>query len=219
MKGTDEHLPEHFAARAVDWPTFVISGGFLVAFVVAAIVNIDALSNIVDSAYATSTRLFGAYWQALLLATFGIGLYIAVSPSGRPRLGSLQEPEISTFKWFAIIMCTLLAGGGVFFAAAEPMAHFVAPPPVFNVEPSSVDAVYPALAQSYMHWGFLAWATLGSLTTIVFMHLHYSKGLPLKPRTLLYPVFGDRVIRGWYGGIIDAACVLAVVAGLSLIHI
>ena len=38
MKGTDEHLPEHFAARAVDWPTFVISGGFLVAFVVAAIV-------------------------------------------------------------------------------------------------------------------------------------------------------------------------------------
>ncbi len=64
-----------------------------------------------------------------------------------------------------------------------------------------------------MHWGFLAWAILGSLTTIVFMHLHYDKGLPLKPRTLLYPIFGERVIHGWFGGVIDAACVLAVVAG------
>jgi choline-glycine betaine transporter len=213
MKETAEHLPEHFAARAVDWPTFIISGGFLVAFVVAAIVNIEYLSDIVNSAYAASTRLFGAYWQALLLATFGLGLYIAISPSGTPRLGNLRRPEISTFKWFAIIMCTLLAGGGVFFAAAEPMAHFVAPPPVFGVAASSPEAVYPALAQSYMHWGFLAWAILGSLTTIVFMHLHYHKGLPLKPRILLYPVFGDRAIRGWYGGLIDAACVLAVVAG------
>ena len=210
---TTEHQPEHFSAGAVDWPTFIISGGFLVAFVVAAIVNIDYLSELVNSAYANSARLFGAYWQVLLLATFGIGLYVALSSSGRPRLGNRSQPEITTFKWFAIIMCTLLAGGGVFFAAAEPMAHFVAPPPAFDVAASSPAAVYPALAQSYMHWGFLAWAILGSLTTIVFMHLHYNKGLPLKPRTLLYPVFGERAVRGWYGGIIDAACVLAVVAG------
>ena len=64
-----------------------------------------------------------------------------------------------------------------------------------------------------MHWGFLSWAILGSLTTIVLMHLHYDKGLPLKPRTLLYPIFGDRAINGWLGSVADAACVIAVVAG------
>ncbi|NNC76854.1 MAG: BCCT family transporter [Woeseiaceae bacterium] len=207
------HKPEQFSAKAIDWPTFIISGGFLVAFVVAAIVDIDALSNVVNTAFATSTRLFGAYWQVLLLSTFLIGLYVAFSSAGTARLGNLESPEISTFKWFAIIMCTLLAGGGVFFAAAEPMAHFTSPPPMYDVAAQTPDAVFPALAQSYMHWGFLAWAILGSLTTIVFMHLHYDKGLPLKPRTLLYPVFGERAIRGWIGGAVDAACVVAVVAG------
>lgn len=36
-----EHRPESFSARAIDWPTLIVSGGFLVAFVVAAIVDID----------------------------------------------------------------------------------------------------------------------------------------------------------------------------------
>jgi glycine betaine transporter len=209
----DGHRPDKFAANAVDWPTLLISGGFMIAFTIAAVVNIDGLAGNVNSAYAISVRIFGAYWQVLLIATFCIGLFIALSRAGRARLGNLSTPEISTFKWFAIIMCTLLAGGGVFFAAAEPMAHFLAPPPLFDVEAASPAAVYPALSQSYMHWGFLAWATLGGLATIVYMHLHYKKGLPLKPRTLLYPVFGERVIHGWIGGLVDAACVIAVVAG------
>lgn len=208
-----EHKPERFSARAIDWPTLIISGGFLLAFVIAAIINIDSLSAAVNTAYSTSVRLFGAYWQVLLLTTFLVGLYVAMSGSGNARLGNLAKPEMSTFKWFAIIMCTLLAGGGVFFAAAEPMAHFTAPPPLFDVAAETRAATFPALAQSYMHWGFLAWAILGSLTTIVFMHLHYDKGLPLKPRTLLYPVFGERALHGWFGGLVDAACVVAVVAG------
>lgn len=42
---------------------------------------------------------------------------------------------------------------------------------------------------------------------------HYSQGQPLQPRTLLYPVLGERVVRGRLGGVVDAACVIAVVAG------
>ena len=64
-----------------------------------------------------------------------------------------------------------------------------------------------------MHWGFLAWAILGSLTTVMLMHYHYDKGLPLAPRTLLYPIFGDRAINGPIGTIADASCIIAVVAG------
>ncbi|MGI9235058.1 MAG: BCCT family transporter [Woeseiaceae bacterium] len=213
MTNKNEHRPDKFAAKAVDWPTFAISGGFMIAFAIAALVNIDALAGQVNSAYAVSARVFGAYWQVLLIASFCIGLFIGLSRTGLARLGNLDAPEMSTFKWFAIIMCTLLASGGVFFAAAEPMAHFMAPPPLFGVEAATPEAVYPALAQSSMHWGFLAWAILGGLSTIVYMHLHYDKGLPLKPRTLLYPIFGERVVHGWFGGLIDAACVIAVVAG------
>ncbi len=210
---TDENTTDRIDALGIDWLTFILSGGFLVLFVLTALIDIDSLSATVNIAFAWSTRLFGGYWQLLLLSTFIIGLVLAVAPTGKVRLGGLDKPEISAFKWVSMILCTLLAGGGVFFAAAEPMSHFVAPPPLFDAAPGTVDAVYPALAQSFLHWGFLAWAILGALTTIMLMHYHYEKGLPMAPRTLLYPVFGDRAINSWLGSVVDAACVISVVAG------
>ena len=200
----------------VDMPVFLISGGVLALFAVFALYDIELVSGWVNTAFATSTKLFGAYWQVLLLLTFVIGLFLAVGRTGAVVLGGIKTPEISTFQWISIIMCTLLAGGGVFWAAAEPMAHFTSPPPLFageGTETGTTQAAYNALAQSFMHWGFLAWAILGSLTGIVFMYLHYEKGLPLKPRTLLYPVLGERVMKGPLGAIVDSSCVLAVVAG------
>ncbi|GAA3543144.1 BCCT family transporter [Zobellella aerophila] len=197
----------------LDLPVFLISGGALLLFVVLALYDIELVSAWVNSAFAVSTKLFGAYWQVLLLLTFLIGLIMAAGRGGNVRLGGLSVPEMSTFQWMSIIMCTLLAGGGVFWAAAEPMAHFISPPPLYAGETDKTGMALNALAQSFMHWGFLAWAILGSLTGVVFMHLHYDKGLPLKPRTLLYPVFGDKVMTGWLGALVDACCVLAVVAG------
>ncbi len=202
-----------FLPAGVDWSVFAISGGFVIAFVAMALIDIDALSKIVNSGFAWSTKLFGAYWQILLFLTFFIGLGLAFSRLGAVRLGNLKTPEFTTFKWISIIMCTLLAGGGVFWAAAEPMAHFTSPPPLFGVEAKTAPAAYAALAQSYLHWGFLAWAIQCSLTSIVMMHLHYNKGLPLKPRTLLYPIFGKKIYTSWYGSLTDAVCVIAVVAG------
>ena len=214
---TKQHEDEHSSTikylAGVDIPVFLISGGILVLFAVLALYDIDLMSSWINTAFAFSTKTFGAFWQILLLSTFIIGLFLAFGRTGKVVLGGLKKPEINTFKWISIIMCTLLAGGGVFWAAAEPMAHFISPPPIFGGESGTKEAAFNALAQSFMHWGFLAWAILGSLTGIVYMHLHYEKGLPLKPRTLLYPVFGERVMKGAFGAIVDSCCVIAVVAG------
>jgi len=205
--------PERWYSQ-IDLPVLFISGGLLVIFSCFALFDLQLVSQAVNTAFSASTRLFGAYWQVLLLATFVIGLILAFGRTGDVVLGGVTKPEMSTFRWTSIIMCTLLAGGGVFWAAAEPMAHFISQPPLFaDKEAGSLAAAHHALAQSFMHWGFLAWAILGSLTGIVFMHLHYDKGLPLKPRTLLYPVFGERALKGPLATLVDSACVLAVVAG------
>ena len=204
--------PGRFGAN-ISWLTFGLSGGVLILFILAALIDLGALSGLVNTMYGWSTNYFGAYWQVFVLANLVMALYVALGKCGGAYLGNSVVTEMSTFKWFSIILCTLLAGGGVFFAAAEPMAHFVSPPPLFDVAAASKEAVYSALAQSYLHWGFLGWALYGGCTTIVYMHLHYDKGLPLKPRTLLYPVFGDRAINTWIGSVADAACVMAVVAG------
>ncbi|MBU2888168.1 BCCT family transporter [Celeribacter halophilus] len=199
--------------KRINIPVFVISGGFIALFCLAALINLDALSRAVDWSFNIAATYFGLYWQFLLLATFLIGLLLCVLPGGRAIMGNIAKPEFTTFQWGSMIMCTLLAGGGVFWAAGEPIAHFLSSPPLFGAESGTPEAVTPAIAQSFMHWGFLAWAILGSLTTIMLMHYHYEKGLPLAPRTLLYPVFGDKAIHGPIGIIADAASIIAVVAG------
>jgi len=197
----------------IDKITLLFSTLFLVSFVLISFIDAKLLSTLVNDGFAWSSKVFGAYWQVLLLLTFLIGVYLAFSKTGSVILGKLNNPEMSTFQWIAIILCTLLAGGGVFWAAGEPIAHFITPPPIFEQTDSNFQKAINALSQSFVHWGFLAWAILGTLTSIVLMYLHYEKGLPLKPRTLLYFVFKEKVIHGKFGSIVDGFCIIAVAAG------
>ncbi|MCP1317246.1 BCCT family transporter [Halomonas sp. 707B3] len=191
----------------------VLSIGFIVAFLALSFYDIDLVANSISAGFAWTALVLGSYFQLLLLLTFFIAIGVALTPAAKAKIGNLDAPEMSTFKWLSIILCTLLAGGGVFFAAGEPVYHFVVTPPAFDTEAGTAEAVSGALAQSFMHWGFMAWAVLGSLTAVVLAHAHYVKGQPLQPRALLYPIFGERLMRGPLGGLVDACCVIALVAG------
>ncbi|SNB54398.1 Choline-glycine betaine transporter [Marinobacter sp. es.042] len=191
----------------------VLTIGFILLFVGASIVDSGYVADLIGAGFAWTATYLGSFFQVLLLLTFFIAIGTALSRAGAARIGGLDRPEIGRFRWLSMIMCTLLAGGGVFFAAGEPVYHFVVTPPAFDTEAGSASAVAPAMAQSFTHWGFLAWAVLGSLTALVLTRAHYGQGKPLQPRTLLYPVFGEKVIQGRLGGVIDAFCVIAVVAG------
>jgi len=211
--GTPDSNPIGMNAGLGDPWVLGLSAGFIILFIALSFYDIDMVSGVVGDGFAWTAKTLGSFFQGLLILTFFIGMGVAISPAASAKVGNLDKPEMSTFKWLSIIMCTLLAGGGVFFAAGEPVYHFVVTPPAFDTEPGSAEAVAGALAQSFMHWGFLAWAILGTLTAIVLAHSHYVHGKPLQPRTLLYPVFGERVMKGAFGGIVDAVCVVAVVAG------
>ncbi|WP_082232552.1 BCCT family transporter [Halobacillus massiliensis] len=200
----------------IDWPVFIISGGSLILFVVFALINISWIENFVNQTFAWSAKYFGGFWQLLMLATFFVGLWLAFSKYGRIRMGNLEKPELSLYKWLSIIMATLLAGGGVFWAAGEPMYHFLTVPSYLSesgIQAGTAAAVDPALAQSFMHWGFLAWAILGTISAVIMMYGHYQKGMPLKPRTLLYPIFGEKLRDSWFGTLVDAFSIIAVAAG------
>lgn len=191
----------------------MLTVGFILLFVGASVVDSDYVANLIGSGFTWTAKYLGAFFQVLLLMTFFIAMGTAVSRAGTARLGGLEKPEIGNFRWLSMILCTLLAGGGVFFAAGEPVYHFVVSPPAFDAEAGTPAATAPALAQSFTHWGVLAWAVLGTLTALVLSRAHYGQGKPLQPRTLLYPVLGERVIQGSLGGVVDAFCVIAVVAG------
>ena len=203
-----------YQLKNMEWLVFLLSGGVLLLFVIASLINVTYVSDLVNKLFGLSCNYFGAFWQWLMLLNFLIAMGLAASKYGNIRLGYLDKPEISTFRWISIIMCTLLAGGGVFWSAAEPMYHFLTTPPVFQGVESATDAaVIPAMEQSFLHWGFLAWAILGTLGAVVLMYAHYHRGVPLQARALLYPVFGEKIMTNTLGKVVEACCILAVAAG------
>lgn len=189
-----------------------VSGTFMTVFVLSALIAPGPVGTVVDAAFGWSVRWFGAYWQLLMLATFAVITVLAFSRYGRVRMGGSQPPEFNRFTWVAMIVTTLLAAGGVFWAAAEPIAHYASPPPQYADRAGGPDDAAIAMAQSFAHWGFIGWAIGGSLATLVMMR-GVQKGMPLRPRTLLWPVMGERVRTHWIGSVVDISCVLAVVAG------
>ncbi|MGF1692083.1 BCCT family transporter [Photobacterium kagoshimensis] len=193
-------------------PTLTI--GFILLFILAALFDLSTFTSAIQSMFTSASATFGYWWQCLMIMNFALALIIAASRYGKVKMGGESKPTIGTFRWVAMIMCTLLAGGGVFWSAAEPIFHFITPSPSFpGVEGSTAAAVTPALSQSFMHWGFLAWAVLGTLSTIVLMYAHYQCGVKLRPRALLYPILGNKLENHWFGSVIDSCSIIAVAAG------
>lgn len=190
-----------------------LGAGPLLLFVVAAAVfGTHATQAVTAMAGWTSARV-GLFWQGLMAATFVVAVGMSLGPTGRIRLGAAQ-PDQPFFKWLAVIMCTLLAGGGVFWSAAEPMYHFINPPPLFeDVRAHSHEAATVALAQSFFHWGFLAWAGVGTVAAIALMLFQERTGRPLLPRSLIEPLVGRASAQGLVGDIVDGLSVLAAAAG------
>ncbi|WP_068676319.1 BCCT family transporter [Oceanobacillus sp. Castelsardo] len=198
--------------QKLDWPVFILSGGFLILFIVLSFINSDMVGSGIDKLFSLSAEFFGAYWQVLLLLNFLIGLGLAFSKYGKVKLGNMDKPKYSFFGWVSMILVTLLASGGVFWAASEPMNHYMQTPPLFGG--GEFNNIPSAFAQSYLHWGFTAWAILGTLATIVMMYVHYTKKLPLRPRGLLYPIFGEKIYhKSVIGTAADAFSIIATVAG------
>ncbi|AIC93527.1 BCCT family transporter [Shouchella lehensis] len=197
----------------LDWPVFAISGGFLLVFVIASLANADFVGNLINTAFAWSSLNFGAFWQVLMILTFLIAVFMSLTELGKVRLGDSSKPTFSFFKWFSMIMITLLAGGGVFWAAAEPMYHYLDTPPMYSETGSTATAIQAGLSTGFLHWGFLAWSILGTLGVVVLMYAK-KKGQPLKPRALLYPIFGEKIMhKSVLGTLIDVFSILAACAG------
>src|SRR5699024_12298458 len=162
--------------QTIDKPVLFLSGGALLAFVILALINQELVTNMVDYLFGFSVKYFGSIYQFLMLGTFVIALFLGFSKFGKIRLGKLDKPEIGYFQWISIIMCTLLAAGGVFWAAGEPLSHFLTVPPPFpDIETGKIGGEAPALPTRIVDWGFRSWAPVGTLGTIVVMYSDYHR--------------------------------------------
>lgn len=147
-------------------------------------------------------------WLVLLVCVFFIGfsIYLAFSRFGHLRLGGPDEqPQFSTASWLAMLFAAGMGSGLVFYGAAEPLMHYMDPPPS-ALKHEGLEAARYAMAVSYFHWGIHAWAiyAMAALSIAYFTFHRHTPLLPSAPITR-HPM-GALVI--------DTFAILAVVFGL-----
>tara|TARA_Y100001970_G_scaffold217203_1_gene265971 strand:- start:201 stop:1772 length:1572 start_codon:yes stop_codon:yes gene_type:complete len=209
-----ELTKQYFVDKNLRSKPLIIGGIPLLLFLVICAINIKLAANITKLGKDTAISNFGSLWLLLVVGICFVAFFIGFSPLGSLRIGgSKAKPSLKFFDWCAVLICTLLAGGGVFWSAAEPLIHFLSPASYFsNINGGTAEAVDPSLAVSFLHWGFLAWALVATTVTITFSLLSQN-GFPLRPRSLLIPLIPKRFVDGIIGDFADGLSVVAAIAG------
>ncbi|UTR11025.1 BCCT family transporter [Evansella sp. LMS18] len=195
-------------------PVFYISLAIAIAFIlwgVIAPVNMEAVTSEIQGFL---TNQFG--WFYLLAATgfLAFALFLIVSPWGRIKLGKQdEEPEYNYLTWFSFLFTAGMGIGLVFWGAAEPINHFMYPPPAEGVEPGDQRAAGVALRYSFFHWGLHPWA-IYSIVALVLAYFKFRKDSPGVVSAAFQPLLGDR-INGGIGTTINVIVVFATIFGVA----
>jgi len=192
-------------------PVFTLAAAFNISIILFGAIWTDTASRVFSATLSFITNVFGWYYIAVVSLLLVFVVWLAFSRFGRIRLGPPDSrPEFGYLAWFSMLFAAGMGMGLVFWGVAEPLMHYADPP---RAEPQTKAAMKEAMRFAFFHWGFHPWAIY-----IVFAlgigYFHFRRDLPLAPRSLLYPLFGDR-IYGWIGHVTDAFCVVGTLLGVA----
>ena len=154
---------------------------------------------------------FGWFYIASVAAFLVIVLALGFGPAGKLKLGPDDaEPDFPYVSWLAMLFAAGMGIGLMYFAVAEPIQHYIAPP---DVAPGTILAAREAMAITFHHYGVHAWA-IYALVGMSLAYFTYRKGLPLTMRSGLSPILGKR-INGPLGDAIDVFAVCGTVFGVA----
>lgn len=201
---------QRFIARMEPW-VFLPAAAVVVLFVVFGALFTDTTRTVFENLQTTIVETFGWFYvfaaSALLL---GI-LWLLIGRFGRIRLGGPDAtPDFSYAAWFSMLLSAGMGIGIVFFGAAEPMLHYLEPPHGQGETPA---AVREAMRYTYFHWGLHPWAIYATFA-LPLAYFHFRHELPLAPRSLLYPLLGER-IYGPIGHVVDILCTVGTLFGVA----
>ena len=214
MKKINQSIVTFFKDESLRSRSLIIGGLPLIIFLLISAINIESAKFITNLLKDLSISNLGSIWLLMVVGISIVAFFLGFSPIGSLKIGGEDaKPSLKFFDWCAVLICTLLAGGGVFWSAAEPLIHFLNPASYFsNITGGTAQAVDPALSVSFLHWGFLAWALVATTVTITFSLLSQN-GFPLRPRSLLIPIFPKSIVDGLLGDFADGISVVAAIAG------
>ncbi|WP_292085162.1 MULTISPECIES: BCCT family transporter [unclassified Brevundimonas] len=191
----------------VFWGASAIAGALLLLALIA-----PATSDLIfGAAQAWVVETFGWFYVASVAGFLLFVAVLAIGPTGRLRLGPDDaEPDFPYVSWLAMLFAAGMGIGLMYFAVAEPVQHYIAPP---EAQPGTLDAAREAMVITYTHWGVHAWA-IYAVVGLSLAYFAHRKGLPLTMRSSLYPLLGKRV-NGWVGDLVDIFAICGTLFGIA----
>jgi choline/glycine/proline betaine transport protein len=154
----------------------------------------------------------GPYYLVLVAFMVIFALWMGLSRFGDIKLGQDDdEPEFKLMSWFAMLFAAGMGIGLVFWGAAEPLTYFLEPKP--GVSGGKPELAAAAMSQTFLHWGFHAWAVYAVVGLSLAYAIH-RKGRPVSIRWALEPLLGDRV-KGRLGDAIDVTAIVGTLFGVA----
>jgi choline/carnitine/betaine transport len=207
-------IDEQRRRYGLDKVVFAVAGTLTVAFVVWGVVAPENVASVAQTAFLWATRNVGWLFNSVAIVVLVSLLVLAFSPYGKVPLGKDGEQvEFSTFAWVAMLFAAGIGIGVLFFGPSEPLTYFISPPPLTN-EPESTAAMHRAMAQTYFHWGFHAWA-MYALVGGAVAYAAYRRGRALLMSSIFRSLFGERHTDGFAGKLIDIFAIVATLFGTA----
>ncbi|PSL50985.1 glycine betaine transporter [Salsuginibacillus halophilus] len=155
-------------------------------------------------------------WFYVLAVSFFLAfcLFLGFGPYRHMKLGKPKdEPEYSFYTWIGMLFAAGMGVGLVFWGVAEPMAHYVNPPPNVDVEGGTQAAAETGLLYGIFHWGMHPWSVY-AIVALALAFAKYRKNLPGLVSSAFYPILKDRV-AGPIGKGIDLLATVGTTVGIA----
>jgi len=192
-------------------PVFIAAFILSIVFIVWGAIAPANLEKVSSAAQVFLQENFGWFYLLSASAILIFVIYLAFSKYGNIKLGKDDdEPEYSTFSWFAMLFSAGMGIGLVFWGIAEPVSHYNIPP--FG-DPESAESAEAAIRFSFFHWGLHPWG-IYALIAMALAYFKFRKEVPGTISATFRPLIGKRT-EGPIGKVIDTIAVFATVFGVA----
>ncbi len=187
---------------------------FLVV-IILGILDGTTFIKVLTSAFETMMSGFGWFVSITMLLFIVFCLVVMFGPMGKIRLGGPNaKPKMTYWQWFAVALTAGIGTGVVFWGAVEPLLFTMEPAPSLGLEAGSNEAVIWAMRTTFLHWTLTPYAIYVAFG-IVMAYVIYNMRKPFNVSSGLVPLFGDRILKSKFGGIVDVLTVFALVGGVA----
>lgn len=106
--------------RKIDWTTMLIPFAIVIMLMVVFMIAPEGSKTVVDTLRGFFGDTIGIYYPILAIGCVICSLYIALTPKyGNVRLGNIDKPLYSNFKWGTMIFTSTMAADIMFYSLIE----------------------------------------------------------------------------------------------------